>query len=151
ISAKYRHLVGEDARVQIVSESLLAGKVIRILPGAPDARPIADGGELAGVIQPDLMGGGAGAAGKLNRLLTEVDTAMQAFRKKEGAAGSITQDLATAAHKLNVVLTKAETALDSIDRGEGTLGKLVKDKALYDELTDTLAQVKSAMSDIQNG
>src|SRR6516165_869905 len=36
ISTKYHHLVGEDARVQIGSENLLAGKIVRILPGAPD-------------------------------------------------------------------------------------------------------------------
>jgi phospholipid/cholesterol/gamma-HCH transport system substrate-binding protein len=151
IARKYHHLVGADAKVQIVSENLLAGKAVRVLPGAADSLPVGDGGELAGVVQPDLLEGVAQAAGKLNRLLTEVDSAMQAFRKKEGAAGSITQDLADSARKLNAVLTKADAALDRIDKGEGTLGKLLQDKALYDELTDTLAQVKSAMADIQNG
>lgn len=151
IASKYHHLVGDDARVQIASESLLAGKVVRILPGAPDATPVADGGELAALVQPDLLEGIAQAAGKLNRLLTEVDSAMQAFRRSEGATGSMTKDLADSARKLNVVLTKAETALDSIERGEGTLGKLVKDKALYDELTESLAQVKTAMKDIHSG
>jgi len=112
---------------------------------------VADGGELAVVVQPDLLEGIAQAAGKLNRLLTEVDSAMQSFRKQNGATGSMTQDLADSARKLNAVLTKAETALDSIERGEGTLGKLVKDKALYDELTESLAQVKTAMKDIHSG
>src|SRR6267378_221803 len=54
IASKYHHLVGQDARVQVVSESLLAGKVVRILPGAADAQPVADGGELAALVQPDL-------------------------------------------------------------------------------------------------
>ncbi len=150
IAGKYHHLVGQDARVQIVSENFLAAKLVRILPGAADTPPVADGGELAAVVQPDLMEGVAQAAGKLNRLLTEVDEAMQSFRTKGGAA-AITQDLADAAHKLNIVLTKADATLDQIERGDGTLGKLVKDKALYDELTGTLAQVKSAMYDIQSG
>ena len=52
IAGKYRHLVGHDAKVQIVSDSLLAGKVVRILPGAPDAEPVVDGGELARSCNP---------------------------------------------------------------------------------------------------
>jgi phospholipid/cholesterol/gamma-HCH transport system substrate-binding protein len=150
IAGKYHHLVGHDAKVQIVSESLLAGKAVRVLPGAADAAPVADGGELTALVQPDLMEGVAEAAGKLNRLLTDVDSAMQVFRTK-GGPGSITQDLADAARKLNVVLTKVDATLDAIERGDGTLGKLVKDKALYDELTATLAQAKLAMRDIQSG
>jgi phospholipid/cholesterol/gamma-HCH transport system substrate-binding protein len=148
IAGKYHHLVGEDARVQVISESLIAGKVVRILPGTANAAPIADGGELAAVIQPDLIEGVAMAAGKLNRLLTEVDDAMQTFRKKDG---SVTQDLADAARKLNVVLAKADTALDQIEHGDGTLGKLVRDRKLYDELTTTLADAKTALREIQNG
>jgi phospholipid/cholesterol/gamma-HCH transport system substrate-binding protein len=148
IAGKYHHLVGDDARVQVVSESLIAGKVVRVLPGAADATPIADGGELAAVVQPDLMEGVAQAAGKLNRLLSEVDDAMQTFRKKDG---SVTQDLADAARKLNVVLAKADTTLDQIEHGDGTLGKLVKDRKLYDELTTTLAEAKTALREIQSG
>jgi phospholipid/cholesterol/gamma-HCH transport system substrate-binding protein len=150
VAGKYHQLVGQDARVQVVSENLLAGKVVRILPGAPDAVPIGDGGELAGITEPDLLEGVAQAAGKLNRLLTEVDGAMQAFRTKDGK-GSITQGLADSARKLNVVLAKAEITLDQIERGDGTLGKLIKDKALYDELTGTLAEAKSALHEIQSG
>ena len=150
IAGKYRHLVGTDAKVQIASETMLAGKIVRILPGAADAEPVADGGELATVVQPDLMEGIAQATNKLNRLLTEVDSAMQAFRQREGSTGSITKDLADATRKLNIVLAKADSALGSIERGDGTLGKLVKDRALYDELTETLAEMKSAMKDIQS-
>jgi phospholipid/cholesterol/gamma-HCH transport system substrate-binding protein len=148
IAGKYHHLVGSDARVQIVSENLLAGKVVRIVPGAAEAPPIVDGAELAAVVQPDLMEGVALAAGKLNRLLTEVDDAMATFRRKDG---SITQDLADSARKLNVVLAKADAALDQIERGDGTLGKLIKDKGLYDELTATLSDAKTALRDIQSG
>lgn len=150
VAGKYHHLVGADARVQVVSENLFTGKVVRILPGAPDAPAIIDGGELASVVQPDLLEGVAQAAGKLNRLLTEVDDAMQTFRKKDGK-GSITQDLADSARKLNIVLAKAETTLDQVERGDGTLGKLIKDKALYDELTGTLAEARTALRDIQSG
>jgi phospholipid/cholesterol/gamma-HCH transport system substrate-binding protein len=148
IAGKFRHLVRDDAKVQIASESLLAGKVVRILPGSTQANLVEDQGELQADVQPDVLEGIAQAASKLNKLLTEVDGAMQDFRKNEG---SVTQDLANVAKKLNTVLTKADASLDGIDKGEGTLGKLVKDEKLYNELTETLLQVKTAIGEIRGG
>jgi phospholipid/cholesterol/gamma-HCH transport system substrate-binding protein len=148
IAGKYRHLVREDAKVQIAADSLLAGKIVRIVPGATSANPIEDRGELRADLQPDALEGIAKAAGKLNNLLSEVDAAMQALRKDNGA---VTQDLVNAAKKLNAVLTKADAALDDIDKGHGTLGKLVKDEKLYKELTETLLEVKAAIGDVRGG
>jgi phospholipid/cholesterol/gamma-HCH transport system substrate-binding protein len=146
IAEKYRHLVRDDAKVQIASESLFVGKVVRILPGSPQAKVVDDQGELMADLQPDALEGIAQAATKLSNLLTEVDGAMRTFRNNEG---SITQDLLNAAKKLNIVLTKAEAALEGIDKGQGTLGKLVKEEALYKELTETLLQVKAAIHDVR--
>jgi len=148
INGKYRHLVRADAKVQIASDNLFAGKVVRILPGSPNSPLLEDHGELRADVQPDVLEGIAQAATKLNALLTEVDGAMQAFRKD---GGSVTADLASATKRLNTVLTKADATLDSIEKGEGTLGKLVKDEKLYDELTTTLLQVKMAMYDVRSG
>ena len=147
IAGKHRHLVCEDAKVQIASDSLFAGKVVRILPGSPSAKPIDDFGELRADVQPDVLEGIAQAAGKLNKLLIEVDEGMQALKGNKGA----TQDLIDSARKLNAVLTKADAALDSIEKGNGTLGKLVKNEALYNELTETLTLVKSAIHEVRNG
>jgi phospholipid/cholesterol/gamma-HCH transport system substrate-binding protein len=107
-----------------------------------------DHAQLKADIQPDVLEGIATAATKLNKLLVEVDDAMQALRKNDG---SITEDLVSATKKLNVVLAKADAALDSIERGEGTLGKLVKNDELYTELTETLGVVKGAIYDVRNG
>ena len=147
IAGKYRHLVRADAKVQIASDSLLAGKVVRVLPGSPNATVVEDHGHLRADIQPDFIEGIAQAAIKLNTLLTEVDGAMQTFRKNEG---SVTADLISATKKLNAVMVKADAALDSIEKGEGTLGKLIKNEKLYNELTDTLGQVKGAIADVRS-
>ncbi len=148
IGPKYRHLVREDARVQIGSDSLFAGKVVRILPGSPSARLLDDHAELQAEVQLDPLEQVGQAAVKLNKLLIEVDGALQTFRASES---SVTQDLASATKKLNIVLTKADAALDGIEKGQGTLGKLVKDETLYKELTETLAQIKTAMNDVRTG
>lgn len=148
IAGKYRHLVRADAKVQIASDNLFAGKIVRIVPGSATAPPIDNHGELAADVQPDLLEGIAQAAGKLNKLLVEVDDSLQAFRKNDG---SVTEDLINATRKLNTVLAKADRALDNIEKGNGTLGKLMKDEKLYAELTETVAEVKSAMRDVKNG
>lgn len=148
IAGKYRHLVCEDAKVQIASESLLTGKIVRIVPGAPNARPIEDYAELKADVQRDPLEGIADAAGKLNNLLAEVDGAMKALRQENG---SVTQDLVNAVKKLNAVLAKADAALDDVEMGQGTLGKLVKDEKLYTELTATLLEVKTAIDDVRSG
>jgi phospholipid/cholesterol/gamma-HCH transport system substrate-binding protein len=148
IIGKFRHLVRDDARVQIASEALLAGKVVRILPGSAGARVVDDHAELKSDVQPDVMEGIAVAANKLNKLLVEVDDAMQTLRKNDG---SVTQDLINATKKLNVVLAKADTALDRIEKGEGTLGKLIADDTLYAELTETLGVVKGTINDVRYG
>jgi phospholipid/cholesterol/gamma-HCH transport system substrate-binding protein len=148
IAGKFRHLVRADAKVQIGSDNLLAGKNIRVLPGSVSFPLVEDNGELQADIQPDVLEGIAQAAGKLSKLLVEVDGAMQSFRKNDG---SVTEDLINATKKLNVILAKADAALDSIEKGNGTLGKLVKDEKLYNELTETVAEVKLAMKDVKNG
>jgi phospholipid/cholesterol/gamma-HCH transport system substrate-binding protein len=148
MAGKYRHLVGADARVQIVSESLVAGKLVRVVPGAADAAPLADGGELTPLVQPDALEGIAEAAGRLNGLLAEVDGAL---RNREGAVGTATHDLTESAAKLHSVLSKAEAMLVRLEKGEGTLGKLLQDETLYRELTATLTRVKGAMDDLESG
>jgi phospholipid/cholesterol/gamma-HCH transport system substrate-binding protein len=150
LGRKYQHLVGADARVQIVAENLLTGKFVRIVPGTALAAPVADGGELASLVQPDGIEGIAAAATRLNRVLSDVDGALQAFRQPDGAAGSLTQ-LAESARRLHTVLGKAEAALGRLEKGEGTLGKLLHDDSLYQELTGTLTRVKTALDEVESG
>ncbi len=148
VAGRFHHLVRADAKVEIASDSLLAGKFLRIIPGSAQAELVADGAVLAGQAQPDLLEGITQAATKLNTMLADIDTALASLRSDNG---SITQDLAQAATKLNRVLTKADAALASIEKGEGTLGKLVKNETLYNEMTDAVTQVKAALYEMRSG
>src|SRR6266704_1423399 len=150
LAGKLRHLVAPDARVQIASDSLVAGKALRIVPGAA-AGTIEDGATLAAADAQDVLETVTHAAAKLNSLLGEADEALVSIRKGEGAAGKITQELAQATGKLNQVFTKVDDTISRVQKGEGSLGKLLKDDKLYTELTDSLGQMKAAMSDIQSG
>ncbi len=148
VAGRFHHLVRADAKVEIASESLLAGKILRIIPGSSQAELVADGAVLTGQAQPDLLEGITQAATKLNAMLADIDAALASLRSDNG---SITQDLAQAATKLNRVLTKADDALASIEKGEGTLGKLVKNETLYNEMSDAVTQVKAALYEMRSG
>jgi phospholipid/cholesterol/gamma-HCH transport system substrate-binding protein len=151
VAGKYRHLVGADARVQIAAEGLLPGKVVRILPGRSTAAPITDGAELASVAAPELVDELSQAAGKLNRVLGQVNTVLDEVRRGVGPAGQVTQDIAQATTRLNAVLAKADTALADLQEGRGTLGKLLTSDSLYTELTGSLAQINAAVKDLRDG
>jgi phospholipid/cholesterol/gamma-HCH transport system substrate-binding protein len=151
LAGKLRHLVARDAKVQIAHETMLAGKVVRILPGTTSAGPVDDDAMLAVLEGPDMLDTVAQAATRLHKLLGDADATLTAVRTGEGAAGKITHDLAQATGKLNAVLTKVDDTLARVQKGEGSLGKLIQDDRLYVELTDTLGQVKAAMGDIQSG
>ena len=151
LSGKLRRLVASDAKVQIASESLMAGKVVRILPGSAAGGGVDDGATLASVEAPDILDSVAAAASKLQHLLGEADATLASLRKGEGTVGKITLDLAQATGRLNGVLTRVDDTLARVQKGEGSFGKLLNDDKLYTELTTTIGQVKAAMNDIQSG
>jgi phospholipid/cholesterol/gamma-HCH transport system substrate-binding protein len=150
VAGKLRHLVAADAKVQLGTEHLLSGKVIRVLPGSAN-QPVTDGATLAAVETPELLDTVAQAATKLNVLLVDMESALASLRRGEGDAGKIAHDLKQATARLNSVLAKADDTLAGVQRGEGTLGKLLKDDKLYTEFTATLGQVNAALYEIQNG
>jgi phospholipid/cholesterol/gamma-HCH transport system substrate-binding protein len=151
VAGRLRHLVGPDARVQIASETMLTGKIVRLLPGNSHSPPALDDALLASVPAVELIDGIAQATAKLNHVLAEIDTTLTEFRAGQGAAGAVTKDLAQAAARLNVVLAKVDATLDGVDKGQGTLGQLVKNDGLYKELTTTLAEVRGALQEVRSG
>jgi phospholipid/cholesterol/gamma-HCH transport system substrate-binding protein len=146
IAGKLRHLVRSDARVQVVSEGLLPGKIVRILPGQPDAPQVADDVELAALATPELAEELAHATAKLNDVLGDVRTTLYEFRQ-----GHVVTEIAAATSRLNRMLVRADETLQSVQRGEGTLGKLLKNDGLYKDLSATLTQVNGALDDLRSG
>jgi phospholipid/cholesterol/gamma-HCH transport system substrate-binding protein len=150
IAGKLRHLVAADAKVQLGTEHLLSGKVIRVLPGSAD-QPVADGATLAAVESPELLDTVAQAATRLNGVLIDMESSLASLRRGEGDAGKIAADLKQATARLNSVLIKVDDTLASVQRGEGSLGKLLKDDKLYADLAGTLSQINAALYEIQSG
>lgn len=145
-----RHLVAEDARVQITSEGMLSGKVVRLMPGR-STKIVADGGQLTPHSEPSVMEGLAQASRKLDRVLDGIDSTLRDLNNGTGPTGKLASDLTQASAKLNVVLARADRALGALEQGQGTLGQLMQNDSLYNELNDTIGQVKGALKDVRSG
>jgi phospholipid/cholesterol/gamma-HCH transport system substrate-binding protein len=121
VAGRLRHLVGSDARVQIASETLLNGKVVRIVPGSARGQPVQDDALLVSLPTTDLTDGIAQATVKLNHALTEIDT----------------------------TLADVRGALQEVRSGEGTLGKLVKNNEVYAETLSSLQDVRKMVNSVK--
>ncbi len=81
LRGEYRHLVRQDARVQIVSEGMLGNKVVEIKPGRADANPVENDAILA-----------SAASAELGDALDEMKTTLSGLSKGEGPLGSEVMD-----------------------------------------------------------
>ncbi len=149
LNGRMRHLVGTDAKVQIQNEGMLAGKVVRIVPGSTGAEPVADGARLSGEPPENLTANLAQATVKLNSALTEVQGTLQEFRRGQGPAGKLTQEMSQATVKLTSVLDQVDTQLQQISKGEGTFGKLAKSGEAYAEAVQGLQDVRRAVASVK--
>jgi phospholipid/cholesterol/gamma-HCH transport system substrate-binding protein len=151
VAGKVRQLVRADSRVVITGETLFSGKIVRILPGSSNSAVVEDHALLAGQSGGELTDQVSSAAVKLDKILTEVQSAMDKLHSGEGPLGAAATDLKQAAAKLNTVLGQADETMQGIQDGKGTLGKLLKDERLYGELTKALTQVNELVQDVQEG
>lgn len=131
IDAKLRPLVRSDALARVVSEGVVGAKIVEIVPGRPDAPPLADNATIAAeppIEVADLLRGASVALGRIDAVavaaeggLVEIQQIAATIRKGEGSLGKFVQD--DEAYRKLVALT---------DRGEHTL----------DDLEDNLAALK---------
>jgi phospholipid/cholesterol/gamma-HCH transport system substrate-binding protein len=148
VAGRLRHLVGSDARVQIASENLVAGKIVRILPGNPKARPAQDDAELVALDAAELADDIAHAAGKLNSVLAKIDGTLDGVVKGEGTLGQLVKNDGLY-KELSSTLTEVRGALQEIRTGEGTLGKLMKNNDVYAEALSSLQDVRKMVNSVK--
>lgn len=91
VAGRLRHLVTTGARVEIAHENLLAGKIVRLHPGA--GGPVEDGAELATISTTELTDAARDATLKLNHVLTEIDSSLRELRSGEGVLAKKTNDV----------------------------------------------------------
>ena len=128
LDTKLRPLVRSDATARIVPEGVVGSKVVEIVPGRPDAAPLAEGAVIAAerpVEVADLLAQAGRSLERINAAaeaaekgLVEVNAIAGSIRKGEGSLGKFVQD--DEAYRKVVALS---------NRGERTLGDLEENLA----------------------
>ncbi|MDB5352591.1 MAG: ABC-type transport system involved in resistance to organic solvent, periplasmic component [Planctomycetota bacterium] len=118
-----RHLVRSDATARITAQGVIGAKILEIVPGRPDATPLADGGSLRAeptVEFADLLKDAASALKRIDSVARSAETGL----------GEITAIAA------------------EIRAGRGTLGKLVRDDEAYQRLIAMSTRGEKALGDL---
>jgi phospholipid/cholesterol/gamma-HCH transport system substrate-binding protein len=148
IAGKFRPLIGTDARVEIANESVLAGKIVRVVPGRPGTPPAEEDAVLAGQAPSDLTENLAQATARLNHVLNKVDAVVGDVQSGKGTLGRLTQD-ESLYKELTGTLTQVNGALQDISHGQGTVGQLLKNKDAYEETVKSLQEVRQMVSAVR--
>ncbi|MFO0911259.1 MAG: OmpA family protein [Isosphaeraceae bacterium] len=124
VDERLRNLVRSDAVATIVSEGVVGARVVELVPGKPDAAPLAAGQRIAS--QPPLE-------------MSEVLKRASASLARLDAVASSAE---TGLSEINAVAA-------SVRRGEGSLGKLVRDDEAYDRLVALSERGQHAIDDLE--
>jgi len=92
VAGRMHHLVNSETRVEIAAENVFNGKIVHILPGSPQGKPVEDDALLASVAPLDMMDSLAQATEKLNQVLAAVDSTLIEFRSGEGTLGKLARN-----------------------------------------------------------
>jgi phospholipid/cholesterol/gamma-HCH transport system substrate-binding protein len=125
LDARLRPLVRSDAVARIVTEGVVGARIVEIVPGQPDAAPLADSGTIAALPPTEIADLLRGASDSLRRIDAVALAAEQSL-------GEIQQIAAT------------------IRKGEGSLGKLVQDDEAYRRLVNLSARGERTLGDLED-
>jgi phospholipid/cholesterol/gamma-HCH transport system substrate-binding protein len=106
LDARLRGLVRSDATARILTQGVVGAKVVELVPGAPDAPALAEGGTLRSESPREL----ADLLQDASATLARVDAVARAAEQG---------------------LVEVNAIAAAIRRGEGTLGRLVRDDEAY--------------------
>ncbi len=76
-------------------------------------------------------------------------TFMERLEAGEGSAGKFFADDAVLYNDLAATIATARSVADQIQRGEGTLGKFISDPTIYNEIEETVGEVRAAVDDFR--
>jgi phospholipid/cholesterol/gamma-HCH transport system substrate-binding protein len=164
LAGRFRDLIGDPAtaRVQIGSDGLWGGKFVKIIPGRPRIGPLLEPVVLKADTHPELTQELAHAAGKLNRVLDQIDTTMQGIGKGEGTLGQLvkndklytemtgtTGSAKAALAEVTETVDEIKSVLRDIKGGKGTVGQLVKSQKAYEQALATVGQIRELANSVK--
>jgi phospholipid/cholesterol/gamma-HCH transport system substrate-binding protein len=124
VDERLRPLVRSDATARITTEGVVGARVVEIVPGRPDAPPLAPGGRIASEPPQEL----ADLLRKASASLARVDAAAEAAARGLGEVNAIAA---------------------GVRKGEGSLGKLVQDEDAYRKLVRLTERGERTLYDLE--
>jgi phospholipid/cholesterol/gamma-HCH transport system substrate-binding protein len=125
LDERLRGLVRSDAVARVVTEGVVGARIIEIVPGRPEAPPLADSGAIAA--EPPI------------EIADLLRSATDSLRRINAVAGAAERSLG-----------EIEQIAATIRRGEGTLGKLVQDDEAYRRLISLTARGEHTLNDLED-
>jgi phospholipid/cholesterol/gamma-HCH transport system substrate-binding protein len=123
LDARLRPLVRADATARIAAQGVVGAKVVEVVPGEPDAPPLAEGASLRSEPPIELADMLREARGSLRRL----DAVTKAAEAGLGEVNAIAA---------------------AVSKGEGSLGKLVRDDEAYRALVSLSSRGERTLNDL---
>ena len=80
---------------------------------------------------------------------TALRTFMERLEAGKGSAGKFFADDAVLYDDLAATISTARSIAEQIQRGEGTLGKFISDPTIYNEIEETVGEVRAAVDDFR--
>lgn len=124
VDERLRPLIRSDALARIVTEGVVGSKVVEIVPGRPDAKPL----DASGLI----------AAEPVIELADLMEQARSSLRRVDAVAAAAEQGLG----EINLIAA-------TIRKGEGSLGKFVQDEEAYRKLVALSDRGEHTLSDLE--
>jgi phospholipid/cholesterol/gamma-HCH transport system substrate-binding protein len=134
----------------IVMSGLIGTNYIGIDLGSIDAPVLQPGAEIRTKTTPDINSvmSQIGQLGqKLEGALGNIGTALAGDPGHPGIVQKIDQLVTDNRDKVGATLTNLQQITDKVNKGEGTLGRIISDPKLYDDLTATVAEIKTSVGE----
>jgi phospholipid/cholesterol/gamma-HCH transport system substrate-binding protein len=130
-------------KVEVISSSMLGGKLLKIYEGPVGAPPIPEGVAIVGAPPVDILE-------ELGNAVTAIRNLTDQVSAGEGTLGKLIRDDAVYNH-LKETMANLQSASEKLAAGEGTLGKLLTDETVYADLKSTMANLNGVSERLAAG
>jgi phospholipid/cholesterol/gamma-HCH transport system substrate-binding protein len=148
LQEKVRPLLGNDTTVEVDQESPLTGRVLRLVPGRPEAPPLEDDQLLTGRAESAGLDNLTLTAQRLERVLGQLEGLINQVQQGRGSLGKLLHD-DKLYEELTATLSEVHNAMQELRQGKGTLGQLLRSQAAYEEAVQSLQEMRRMVASVK--
>jgi phospholipid/cholesterol/gamma-HCH transport system substrate-binding protein len=149
-------------KITVVSTSILGGRYLQIYEGPeqnnrlhldeytgePPYDLMADAAELVNAVKGSVIEEG-GIVDSLKEAAANLKGITERLNAGQGTVGKLLSENDTVYEDLQAGLASLRKITDRIEKGEGVLGRLMQDDGLYEEIEQTIKEVRATVDDFR--